>query len=53
MAAKGSAGARGGDLTWAWLAMVSFSGLAAVTTATAELTSVLSFWDGNMHFQLL
>ncbi len=53
MAARGGAGASGDDLTWAWLAMVSFSGLAAVTTATAALTSVLSFWDGNMQFQLL
>ena len=64
----GSAGGWGGDeadgdggggkagrrqYVWAWSAMLGFSGLAAVTTATAAITSIVAFWDGNLEFQLV
>ena len=64
----GSAGGWGGDeadgdggggkagrrqYAWAWSAMLGFSGLAAVTTATAAITSIVAFWDGNLEFQLV
>ena len=36
-----------------WLAMLSVSGFAVVTTATAALTIMLSFWEANLQFQLV
>ncbi|QDZ25710.1 Rab-GTPase-TBC domain-containing protein [Chloropicon primus] len=37
-------------VAWAWVAMLGFSGF---LTATAALSSVVAFWEGNMQFQLL
>jgi len=40
---------------WSWIAMLGFSGVAGLMTATAALAQVLSFWDDQfeLQFQLL